>query len=118
MPRDHITIPELIKELKVPPEKRTESVCKKMAGALYAFIKSIPEFKEGQHDISNFVTVCIQISKSLRRNIFFLGFHKMDALAVAKHVLLQTVDNRQTVFSQGFGADSAVFLSICFFLSI
>ena len=49
MPRQYITMPELIKELKVPPKKRTERACKNMASALYAFIRQINEFKVGQY---------------------------------------------------------------------
>ena len=45
---EYITIPELTKELLVPPAERTGYACKKMAGALYAFIRSIAAFKVGQ----------------------------------------------------------------------
>ena len=48
LPKQHIAMPELIKELNVPPERRTKRACKKMAGALHAFIRSIPAFKVGQ----------------------------------------------------------------------
>ena len=44
-----------------------------------------------------------------------LGFHTTDALAVAKHALLQTVDANQTVFLQGFGVRFRRFpLYLCF----
>ena len=38
------------------------------------------------------------------------GFVKADALAMAKHAELQTVDANQTVFFQGFGP--SIFLSL------
>ena len=43
----HITIPELVKKLAVPPEKRTNYDCELMADALYVFISSIAPFNEG-----------------------------------------------------------------------
>ena len=43
----HITIPELVKKLAVPPEKRTNYECGLIADALYVFISSIAPFKEG-----------------------------------------------------------------------
>ena len=43
----HITIPELVKKLAVPPEKRTNYDCGLIADALYVFISSIDPFKEG-----------------------------------------------------------------------
>lgn len=45
--QDHITMPELVKKLIVPPEQRTNADCKLMADALYMFISSIGAFKEG-----------------------------------------------------------------------
>ena len=45
--QQHITIPEVIKKLIVPPGKRTDEDCKLLADALYVFISSIPAFKEG-----------------------------------------------------------------------
>ena len=40
-------MPELVKKLAVPPEKRTNYDCKLIAGALHVFISSLAEFKEG-----------------------------------------------------------------------
>ena len=43
----HITMPELVKKLVVPPEKRTSDDCELIASALYVFILSIAEFEDG-----------------------------------------------------------------------
>ena len=61
-----------------------------------------------RHDIYNFATLCVYISKILRNTtnactVCILGFHTTDALAVAKHALLQTVGLHEAVFLQGFG---------------
>ena len=38
---------ELVKKLVVPPEKRTNDDCELIAGALYVFISSMAQFKDG-----------------------------------------------------------------------
>ena len=40
-------MPELVKKLAVPPEKRANDDCELIAGALHVFISSIAEFGEG-----------------------------------------------------------------------
>ena len=44
---DHITMPELVNKLAVPPGKRTEEDCNLMATALYVFVLSIAACKDG-----------------------------------------------------------------------
>lgn len=133
-------MPELVKKLGVPPEKRTNYDCKLIANALLAFISSIAEFKDGLYNpslclavsVSLFVisihiyTVCLCTSLSLGLSLcarcefdiypieICAGFMKSDAIAVARRAKLRTVDADEAVFLQGFPSASALFLSTQF----
>ena len=45
--QEHLTIPEVVQILIVPPAERSDRDCESIAEALFEFISSIPAFKEG-----------------------------------------------------------------------
>ena len=111
--QSHITIPELVKKLAVPPKKRTNGDRKLIADALYVFISSIAPFKEGLHaklTCFSAFSLCAACAFIIYSTFQFLmhqieiciGFLKSDANEVAKRAELRTVDANQTVFRQGF----------------
>ena len=95
---DHITMSELVKKLAVQPELRVEEDVKLSTDAIYEFIKSVPAFEEGLLiSCRPIITALFHVS-NFRKNS---GFMKTDAMAIAKHASLKTVDKNQTVFLQG-----------------
>ena len=72
----HITMPELVQKLAVPPEKRTNDDCELIAGALYVFITSMAAFKDGlcilpqlNTALPNFIHLCVYIIHFLIINL-------------------------------------------------
>ena len=62
----HISIPELVKKLTVPPARRTDVDCKLMADALYAFVSSIEAWKDGLLISSNHTNTALSRISNFR----------------------------------------------------
>ena len=59
-------MPELVKKLNVPPLRRTNVDCQLMAEALYAFVTSMEEWKEGLPISSNHTNTALSRISNFR----------------------------------------------------